>query len=64
MDYKFKPKLDYDECKALFGIEYTDLMKLRKQNMALLKDHSIPNEVYCKIVTLDAALEGVYNLFN
>lgn len=59
MDTKFDPS----ECKRLFGIEYTDLLKLRKHNQEMLKDHSIENEVYIKIVTLDAGLEGIFKLF-
>lgn len=60
MDFKF----DTTECKKLFGIEYGDLLRLQKYNEVMLKDKTIENEVYCKIVTLNSALKNILKLFN
>lgn len=57
-------KLTPEDCEAQFGISYLNLLKLQKYNRELLKDHSIPNEIYAKLITLDAALEGTFKLLN
>lgn len=56
-------KLETTECKKYFGLDYGDLLRLQKHNETILKDKSMPNELYAKIITLDYALLGIMKLF-
>lgn len=55
--------IDYNKCEEYFGMSFVELLKLQQTVSKISQNHSIPTEIYCKVVTLDMALKGAIKLF-